>query len=194
MKRIKVFIARLFLVGLCISSASFVLAPEPANSQILQGKLSEIKDKRLVFVDVQNETVKRQIEDFFRESNYFQVVQNLKDAEIIYAAGIAVESRPSFGTVENRRALPMLSSSERPGGIERKNEAQFYKNEYEYRRKTRALVYYQEPRGKRVTVWSNETLRINKSKEPGANLEFFKTSGDELSLAKRFVKAVKSLK
>lgn len=178
------------LIVLCLSSASFVLA-HPVNSQNKQRELSKIKDKRLIFVEVSNETTKKQIEEFFRQGNHFQVVQDLKDAELVYSAGLAVETRPSFGTVEQRSVLPTLASNERPGLAERKNEAAFRKIEYEHRRKTRAFVYLLEQSGTRLTVWSNETLRITKSTEPGATSEFLRKSGEELSLAKRFVKELK---
>jgi hypothetical protein len=59
--------------------------------------------------------------------------------------------------------------------------------------KISAFVYYDEPDGKRVTVWSKEILRITESKESRANLEFFRKSGEDLFLAKQFIKAVKAL-
>lgn len=193
MKHIKHLVTTTLLIVLCFSSASFILAQNRATPQKIQGELSDIKDKRLIFVEVGNEQVKRQIEKVFTESNHFQVTQNLKDAELIYTAGIEVETRPRFGTVENQ-ILQLLPSGERAGVTGQKNEAHFYETEYEYRRKTRAVVYYHEPRGKRVAVWSNEAVRINKSTESGPTLEISRKSGDELSLAKRFVKAVKRLK
>lgn len=193
MTHIKKLVTALFLVVLCHFSASFGLSQNPASST--QRNLSDIKGKQqLIFVEVTNETVKRQIEELFREGNRFQVVQNRKDAQLIYSAGIVeVESRPRFGTVE-RAAVPLLPSGERAGVIKQNNEAQFRETQYESQRKTRAFVYYQEPSGTRVRVWSEETVRITKSNEPGGNLDSFRNFGDELPLAKRFAKAVKSLK
>ena len=194
MTHIKHLITTTFLVAVCFPTGSFVLAQNRTDSQASAGQLSQIKGKRRIFVDVANETTKRQIEDFFRKANQFEAVQNQKDAELIYSASIKVESKPSFGTVENRTALPKLASGERSSSIEQNNDAQFHKNQYEYRRKTSALVYYDDPNGQRVILWSKETLRITESKESGAILEFFRKSGDELSLAKQFVKAIRNLK
>ncbi len=194
MKHTKHLITATFLVLVYFFSGSFVTAQNRTDSQTAQGQLSQIKDKRRIFVDVANEPTKQQIEDYFRKANQFEVVENQKDAELVYAAGTQVESKPSFGTVENRTTLPKLPSRESSSTFEQNNDAQFYKNEYEYRRKTSALVYYDEPTGKRVVLWSKETLRITESKESGATLELFRKAGDELSLAKQFVKEVKDLK
>lgn len=191
MQRIKTVVATTFLVVTCLS-ASFVIAQTRTNSQIKQERLSQVKDKQRIFVDIANETTKRQVKDFLSHNIKFKVVEDSKDAEIIYAATFKVESRPAFGIVENRTALPKLSSGESSG--QQKGDAQFYKNEYEYRRKTSACVYYDEPNGNRVILWSKETLRITKSTESGSILEYFRKSGDELLLAKEFVKAIKSLK
>lgn len=191
MQRIKTVVATTFLVVTCLS-ASFVSAQTRTNSQIKQERLSQVKDKQRIFVDIANETTKRQVKDFLSHNTKFKVVEDSKDAEIIYAATFKIESRPAFGIVENRTALPKLSSGESSG--QQKGDAQFYKNEYEYRRKTSAYVYYDEPNGNRVILWSKETLRITKSTESGSNLEYFRKSGDELFLAKEFVKAIKSLK
>jgi hypothetical protein len=90
--------------------------------------------------------------------------------------------------------LPRLLSRESSNRSEQNNDAQFNQNAYDYRRKTTAIVYYDEPNGKRTIIWSKEALRITKSQEIDAILKFSTKSGDELSLAKLFVKAVKSLK
>jgi hypothetical protein len=194
MNHLKDLITATVLVAVCSFSSSFVHAQDRTDSQTAQQQLSQVKGKRRIFVDVANETTKRQIEDFFRKDNQFEAVQNRKDAELIYSAGIQVESKPSFGTLENRTALPKLASGERSSVTEQNSDAQFYKNQFQYRRKTSASVYYEQPGGNRVIVWSKVTLRITESKESGATLEYFRKSGDELSCAKQFAKAVKNLK
>ena len=191
MPRTKTLFATTLLVITCLST-SYVIAQTRTNSQSTQELLSQVKDKQRIFVDIANETTKRQVQDFLSHNTKFKVVQDPKDAEIIYAANFRIESRPAFGIVENRTALPKLPSGENIGQENR--DAQFHKNEYEYRRKTSAYVYCDEPNGNRVILWSKETLRIIKSTESGSTLEYFRKSGDELFLAKQFVKAIKSLK
>ena len=194
MRRIKNLVAATLLVVISLFSASFLLAQSRTNSQITQDQLSQIKGKRRIFVDLSNEMVKRQVEDVLSRNRNFQVVQDLKDAEIVYSSALQVESKPSFGTLgENRSSLPKLPSEERSSTVERNQDAQFYQNQYEYRRKTSVFVYYDEPDGKRVPLWSMQTTRITKSKESGATLEYFRKSGDEVQLAKQFVKAVNKL-
>ncbi len=194
MKHVKHLVTITFLVAVCFFSSSLVPAQNRTDSQSVKEQLSQIKDKRRIFVDVANENTKRQVEEFFRGTNRFTVVQNQKDAEFTYAVGSQVESRPSFGTVVNQTALPILPAGERSRSFEKNKTDQFNKNEYEYRRKTSALAYYDDPNGMRVVLWSRETLRITESKESGATLELFRKSGDELFLAKQLAKAVKDLK
>lgn len=189
---IKKTVAVSFILLLCLFSAPFVFGQKQSDSKDRQNKASEIKSRSRIFVDVADAAVKAKLEEFFRNESRFKVVQDVKEAELVYTAFLQAEIRPALGTVARRSTLPTLPSGERTNSINTRNSTQFYQNEYEYRRKATAFVYYNDLNGERVTLWENQMLLINKSKEPTASIEFSQKKNEELSLAKRFVKDTKA--
>lgn len=196
MKRTELFIAKICIFVLCFLSAPIAFSQNQSGSRIDERRLSEIKGKRHIFVEVFDTKTKEDIENLFKQQGRFEVVQNKEDAQLIFKAYLQATSNPSFGTIEINPLLPTLSEANRTGlnpvnnrvnGASRSQTIQ-----HEYRRTTRASVSYVEGDGKQSPVWSDTTLEIIKSTQPGAGLQHSRRSGDEqLYLAKRFLKAVK---
>ncbi|HEY8560865.1 MAG TPA: hypothetical protein VIL74_10875 [Pyrinomonadaceae bacterium] len=100
-------------------------------------------------------------------------------------------------TLENRTDLPRLSGGENLKSGQQKqmrSDENKYKYEVDNRKESSAFVYFDKPNGERTAVWSDRSFSIVKSKESGARLQFAQKSNDYLSLAKRFLKAVRKIK